>query len=490
MLRIAAALAILVSTLALPGCAVSRGDDDPSLGELLDQVVAAGAPGAFVVLREDGHVQREARGFADSQPPTRMRGDERFRIGSITKTFVAALVLRLVQDGRLTLDDSVERWLPGLLPEGRSITVRELLSHTSGLFDYVEDERVLRSTGRRWTPEELVAVATAHSRERPPSGTFAYSSTNYIVLGLIAERAGGAPLERQLRTRLFRPLGLRDTSFVPGTIRGPHVHGHRPPSHQGIVTGAPADTSAEPAWWTGAAGAIVSTADDVERFFAALLHGRVVGPRLLREMETMVPAGANRYGLGIAAFPTPCGAAWGHTGNVQGTIAVAWNTKDASRQVVLVVNTYPLSAELEDAVRRLQLAAFCSELAAAPRLLCGRGSSRRAHLDRAREVPRARASGHRRARGGRDSRRPALLARRRGRTALQQQAERPDGDDPSDLGRGRRASSRSSSRTAPASRAWSSSGSRCPRSSTDARTRLAAWSGRGRTRSPRTSADR
>ena len=77
-------------------------------------------------------------------------------------------------------------------------------------------------------------------------------------------------------------------------------------------------------------------------------------------METLIPAGANRYGLGLAMFPTPCGEAWGHTGNVQGTIAVAWNTKDASRQVVLVVNTYPLSAELEDAVRRLQLAAFCS----------------------------------------------------------------------------------------------------------------------------------
>ncbi len=361
MLRIAAALAILVSTLALPGCAVSRGEDDPSLGELLDQVVAAGAPGAFVVLREDGHVQREARGFADSQPPTRMRGDERFRIGSITKTFVAALVLRLVQDGRLTLDDSVERWLPGLLPEGRSITVRELLSHTSGLFDYVEDERVLRSTGRRWTPEELVAVATAHSRERPPSGTFAYSSTNYIVLGLIAERAGGAPLERQLRTRLFRPLGLRDTSFVPGT-------NPRPACPRPSAALAPGDRHR-------GSRRHVCGARLVDRSCRSdRLDGRRRGTllrrtpprttssarRLLREMETTVPAGANRYGLGIAAFPTSCEPAWGHTGNVQGTIAVAWNTKDASRQVVLVVNTYPLSAELEDAVRRLQLAAFCS----------------------------------------------------------------------------------------------------------------------------------
>ena len=85
----------------------------------------------------------------------------------------------------------------------------------------------------------------------------------------------------------------------------------------------------------------------------------MLSPALLREMETLVPAGRQRYGLGIATFPTPCGPAWGHTGNVQGTIAVAWNTRDASRQLVLVVNTYPLSAELEAAVRRVQDAAFC-----------------------------------------------------------------------------------------------------------------------------------
>ena len=357
----AAAVAIVVvSTLMLSGCASSRGADESGLGELLERVVAAGAPGAFVVLRENGRVRTEARGVADSQSQTPMRGDERFRAGSITKTFVAALVLDLVEDGKLALDDPVERWLPGLLQDGESITVRQLLSHTSGLFDYVEDERVLRNPERRWTPEDLVTLATAHPAERPPGGGFAYSSTNYLLLGLIAERAGGAPLERQLQARLFRPLNLRDTTFVPGVIRGPHVHGHRPPSHQGIVTGPPVDTVEEPAWWTGAAGAIVSTAEDVQRFFAALLRGHVVGPRVLREMETLVPAGANRYGLGLATFPTPCGPAWGHTGNVQGTIAVAWNTKDASRQLVLVVNTYPLSAELEDAVRRAQLAAFCT----------------------------------------------------------------------------------------------------------------------------------
>ena len=363
MRRVLAAVVILVAvpTLVLVSYGTSRSRDQPELGPLLDRVVNAGAPGVFVVVRENGKVRSEARGFADRSRSIRMRADERFRIGSVTKTFVAALVLRLAEDGRLRLDDTVERWLPGLIPGGRAITVRHLLSHTSGLFDYVEDPRALGDPERRWRPRELVSLAIAHPPERaPPGRSFAYSSTNYLVLGLIVEEAGGAPLGRQLRERLFQPLGLRRTSFVPGEIRGRHVHGHRPPSHQGVVTGPPVDTSDEPAWWTWAAGGIVSTAEDVQRFYAALLRGQVLSPPLLREMERLVPAGRQRYGLGIATFPTPCGPAWGHTGNVQGTIAVAWNTKDASRQLVLVVNTYPLSAELEQAVRRVQDAAFCS----------------------------------------------------------------------------------------------------------------------------------
>lgn len=357
---LAAALVLVVPTLVLVGCAVSPRSDEPELGTLLDRVVVAGAPGVLVVVREDGKMRSEARGFADRSGSIRMRADERFRIGSVTKTFVAALVLRLVEDGKLQLDDTVEHWLPGLVPRGRAITVRDLLSHTAGLFDYVEDDRVWRDHERRWLPTELISLAVAHPPERTPGRGFAYSSTNYLVLGLIVEEAGAAPLARQLRERLFTPLGLRRTSFVPGEIRGSHVHGHRPPSHQGVVTGPPADTSAEPAWWTWAAGAIVSTADDLQRFFGALLRGTVLSPLLLREMETLVPAGRLQYGLGIATFPTPCVRAWGHTGNVQGTIVVAWNTKDASRQFVLVVNTYPLSAELEEAVRRVQDAAFCA----------------------------------------------------------------------------------------------------------------------------------
>ena len=357
---VGAVIVVAVATLVVVGWSASRGSDEPELGALLDRVVDAGAPGVFVAIRDGDQVRREARGFADASSATPMSSEERFRIGSVTKTFVAALVLRLVEDGKLGLDDSVEHWLPKLVPGGRQITVRHLLSNTAGLFDYVSDPRVLRQTQRRWTPRELVEIALAHFPEHvPPGSDYSYSSTNYVLLGLIAERAGRAPLGRQLREWVFAPLGLDDTSLVDGVVRGPHIHGHRPPSHQGVVTGPPADVSDEPAWWAWAAGGIVSTADDVQRFFAELLQGGLLGPQALREMLTLLPTGRIRYGLGILAAPTSCGPAWGHSGNAQGTITVAWNTKDASRQLVLVVNTYPLSGELDAAVRELQLGAFC-----------------------------------------------------------------------------------------------------------------------------------
>jgi D-alanyl-D-alanine carboxypeptidase len=176
---------------------------------------------------------------------------------------------------------------------------------------------------------------------------------------LIIEAATNETLSDQLRARIFEPLDLGRTSFTPGVVRGPYAHGHRMASHQGIVTGGAVDTSRRAASWAWAAGAIVSSTDDLARFFEALLRGRLLPSDRLREMRTLVPAGRQRYGLGIAVFPTPCGDAWGHTGNAEGAITVAWATEDASRQVILFVSAFPLTPALEDAVRRAQLAAFC-----------------------------------------------------------------------------------------------------------------------------------
>ena len=343
--------------------AAGREEGEGGLEGLVERVSEAGAPGVLLLVRHGDRTRTTVRGIAAGETP--LRADDRFRIGSVTKTFVAVVVLQLVAEERIRLEDTVERWLPGLVPAGGEITVRQLLSHTSGLYDYVEDPRVfgayVQDPGHVWAPRELVDLALEHPAQFAPGERYAYSSTNYLLLGLIVEAATGEPLADALEAHVFEPLGLDGTSFDPRYVRGPYVHGHRAPSHHGVVTGAPRDTSEEAASWAWAAGAVVSTAVDLSRFFASLLGGRLLTPSLLREMQTLVPGGALRYGLGLAAFPTPCGDAWGHTGNAQGTVTVAWNRRDASRQVVLVVNTYPLSPELETAVRELELAAFCED---------------------------------------------------------------------------------------------------------------------------------
>ena len=357
----AIAVAAVTSTVAF---AVLRAPED-EIGTLMADLVEHGAPGVILLTREGDDLRTRVAGVADRDSGRPLRENDRFRIGSVTKTFVATVVLQLVAEGRLGLEDTVERWLPGVVPRGEQMTIRQLLGHRSGLFDYVDDPRVFapyaHRPGHRWEPRTLVAMALLHPPPFAPGERYAYSSTNYLLLELIVEASSGRPLSEQLSRRIFVPLRLNATSFEPFLVPGAYMHGHRPPSHHGVVTGPPRDTSREAASWAWGAGAIVSTARDVDRFFTALLGGRLLPPSVLGEMGAAVRAGSLRYGLGLAAFPTPCGDAWGHTGNAQGTITVAWSRKDVTRQIVVVVNVYPLTGELEDSVRRLQDAAFCGE---------------------------------------------------------------------------------------------------------------------------------
>jgi D-alanyl-D-alanine carboxypeptidase len=334
--------------------AVVAADRQPSsekqLASLLEGVVAAGAPGVMALVEDESVTRRGASGLADRASGKPMRATDRFRIGSITKTFVAAVVLQLAAEGRLGLDAPVERWLPGLVPRG--ITVRQLLAHTSGLFDYVNDSRAF--AGEVSEPRRLVALALSHPLLGRPGERYAYASTNYVVLGLLVERVSGTSLEKQLAQRIFRPLRLTRTTFEPGTASELRIRGYRAPTRSGIIIGEREDTTGETASWAWAAGAIVSDADDVASFFRALLGGRLVPKPLLRQM---VPE--RDYGLGLAAFRTPCGTAVGHTGNLLGYVSAAWSTPDGNRRVVMMANTYPLGGEAERAFHRTLDAAFC-----------------------------------------------------------------------------------------------------------------------------------
>jgi D-alanyl-D-alanine carboxypeptidase len=354
------ALALLLLTLVGVGVAARawpRGGDETQarLQRLADGVVDAGVPATIVLLRDGSHTSSAASGVANRNTGERARTDDRFRIGSITKTMVAVVVLQLVDEGKLHLDDSLQTWLGGLV-SGRRITIRDLLAHTSGLADYVDESFVRLAP--RWGPRRLAKYAVRRPRLCIRDCGFAYASTNYVLLGWIVEKAGEATLDLQLRRRIFEPLGLRNTSFSPSPLDGRYVHGYRASEHQGIVTRYLADVSGKSAAGAWAAGAVVSTADDVARFFSALLQGRLLPPRLLSAMRTS-NVEPRRYGLGLAIFQTPCGKAWGHTGNINGHLTAAWNTSDASRQVVMLGNAFPLSPDADATFRRTLESAFC-----------------------------------------------------------------------------------------------------------------------------------
>jgi D-alanyl-D-alanine carboxypeptidase len=353
-LTAAGAVAIIVT-----GVALRSGPARPSP----ESVVDAGSPGALVLV-DDGSSRREqASGLAVLRGRVPLHARDRFRVGSITKTFVAVVVLQLVDEGRLELGDMVERWLPGLVPGGDRITVRELLGHRSGLADYASNAKFLRQTvaqpRRRWTPREVVGVALAEGPAARPGERFVYASTNYVLLGMMVERVTGISLERQLRRRIFAPLGLENTSMAPGPrIPGRYAHGYAPSEHDGIVGGLATarDRSTVGTSWAWAAGAIVSTAPDLSRFLGAVLRGRLVPPGLL---ELMRPVHGARYGLGLAAFHTPCGTAIGHTGALLGTVSAVWGSPDGDRRVVAMSNSFPLSPSADAVLRRLLDDSFC-----------------------------------------------------------------------------------------------------------------------------------
>jgi D-alanyl-D-alanine carboxypeptidase len=326
MLRTSAAAALVVLAAALPAAQARP----PSLRP----IVKAGAPGALLFEQHGGVASRSA---------LRLRPADSFRIGSLTKSYVAAVVLQLVGEGRLALDDPVSRYLPGIVPGADGITIRELLGHTSGLPDFDGLPAVLApyiggDLGYVWAPRDLIALAVAQPATGAPGAAFAYSNTNYLVAGLIVESVTGKPLGAVLRQRIFRPLGLRHTAFgLTGTSPRPSAHGYSvPPGGSRLDV-----TTLTPYSW--AAGAIVSTAADIARYYRSLLTGRVVPRALLRTMLTTLPDPngdfpGQGYGLGIARFPTPCGVAWGHNGDTPGYVVYALSSRDGSRQAVLFVN--------------------------------------------------------------------------------------------------------------------------------------------------------
>jgi D-alanyl-D-alanine carboxypeptidase len=310
---------------------------DMPKGTLQDSVNAILRTGTVGVVAQStgprGH-RYAAAGVADTTTGDRARPTDAFRTGSTTKTFVATVVLQLVGEGRLSLDDTVEQWLPGVVSgngnDGGDITVRQLLQHTSGLFNYTADfpeisskEGFLADRYTTWTAPQLVAIAMRHAPDFAPGTSWGYSNTNYILAGMIITKVTGKSWQEEVTRRIIRPLDLRRT-LAP--VTSPHIPGRHLKAYSSFGSGAAIDVTEFNPSAADSAGAMISTTADLTRFLTALMNGRLLRPAQLAEMKDTVPttgfgpiwAGA-RYGLGLMWIPLSCGGGYySHAGDVPG----------------------------------------------------------------------------------------------------------------------------------------------------------------------------
>ncbi|MCE0537990.1 beta-lactamase family protein [Kineosporia rhizophila] len=340
--------AVLVTTTLAGATAQAAGADRPKndLQRTADAVVEAGAVGYLVRVNDGQHVRTATAGLADLNTQRRMRNKDQYEAGSQTKTFVSVLTLQLVAQGKVKLDAPVEQYLPGVVPDGRNITVRMLLQHTSGLFNYTEHENffpgIVTEPSRVIAPPEILKTAFGHEPYFAPGQGWHYSNTNYVVIGEMLHELTGRSVKDLIQQRIAKPLKLRDTyladPFAEATGPG-FAHGYALEIADGEFTYT--DTSDWSLSWGGAAGAVISTSRDLSAFYAALLSGKLLPAAQLAEMKKTVPMdeqGFYRYGLGLFSQKTSCGTAWGHDGGTLGHNSITLVSPDGKRTVSSDVN--------------------------------------------------------------------------------------------------------------------------------------------------------
>ncbi|MFI6564571.1 serine hydrolase domain-containing protein [Streptomyces sp. NPDC050534] len=359
---VAATAAALSAALAGPAIAAApagaAGGHDATR-RAVEAVVREGVPGVTLTAREGRATWSTNAGVGNLRTKAPRSAEDRYRVGSITKTFVSTVLLQLEAEGRLSLDDTVDKWLPGEVRghghDGRAITLRQLLNHTSGVFNYTAD----KDFGRKYflkdgffehrydrtSPADLLAIAMSHKPDFAPATSWNYSNTNYLLAALVIEKATGRPYGAEIRDRVIAPLHLTATS-VPGTrVTVPQPSSRAYSKLAETATGPTYDvTTLNPAIAYGS-GEMISDSADLDRFYSALLGGRLLPPHQLKEMKTTVKiegAPNVRYGLGLMDRTLSCGGRevhlWGHDGGIHGSSSDVVTTADGRHSLALNLN--------------------------------------------------------------------------------------------------------------------------------------------------------
>ncbi|MGW3107165.1 serine hydrolase domain-containing protein [Streptomyces sp. NPDC001100] len=351
----ATAVALSVAV-AGPAMATPAGGDHAATRQAIKAAVRDGVPGVTATVKDGGTTWSATAGVGNLRTGKPRSADDRYRVGSITKAFVSTVLLQLEAEGRLSLDDTVEKWLPGVVRgngnDGGRITVRQLLNHTSGIYNYTEDEGFGRAYFTKdgffqhrydtKTPAGLVAIAMSHKPDFAPGTSWHYSNTNYVLAGMVIQKVTGHSYATEIRDRIINPLHLRATS-LPGTkvtVPNPSSRAYSKLAEE--TTGPTYDVTKLNPSIASSAGEMISDSADLDRFYGALLGGKLLPVKQLKEMQTTVPAGdspTTRYGLGISDIKLPCGVhLWGHDGGIHGSSSVVVATPDGRHSLAFNFN--------------------------------------------------------------------------------------------------------------------------------------------------------
>lgn len=343
-----ACLALAALVVVAPGSGAATSKADTALQAALDKIVKRvdGPPGISVVVQRGGKLVQLTAGFGDAATQQPFGMGDAMRLASVAKAFSGAAAVSAVADGKLSLDDTLGKILPGQPAAWGAVTLGQLLQHTSGVPDFSKSPAFQEALGKSLTtappPEQLVSYVADEPLRFTPGSRYEYSNSDNILVGLMVAAVDGRPYEESLAARVYAPLGLTGTSLPAGVeLPTPFTHGYQPDPPN-----APEDVSEVlAAGWSWASGGVVSTPQDANAFVRGYASGKLTDAATqakqftFRKGSSEPPGpGTNAAGLAIFRYQTRCGTVYGHTGNTPGYTQFIASTRDGKRSTVVSIN--------------------------------------------------------------------------------------------------------------------------------------------------------
>ena len=353
--------------------AAQRRDLKATIQTLVDN----GYPGALAAKTDkDGNAVGATAGKGNLSTGEAPPLDGEVRIASNTKTFVAVLIMKMVEEGKVKLDEPIDAYLPGIVKgqgvDGKKITVRQLLQHTSGLPDFGDGQLDYFAIRNDYvSPRDVLDGVLSRPAQFAPGAKFQYNNANYVVLGLLAERVAKRPIAEQIEAKIVKPLGLKHT-YMPGpgekAIRGKHPHGYH--TRDGKPGKLEDITEADPSWeW--AAGSMISTPSELNKFMQSVFDGSLLSQASIAEMKKSVPAPemGGEYGLGLIGHKSSCGVVWGHSGNNPGYHSLSAVRSDGTAATIVTTAEPAVNAKEAETMKAGK---YGQAVSALDKTLCGK----------------------------------------------------------------------------------------------------------------------